>query len=218
VIGTLFSASRAAIANICAIIGVFMVSLSKRKYLKTMAVFTLISVILVMFSFVVIFSLNLWPESVRYHILSTPKELTTLNMRVNLFWKPALEAVKKKPFFGWGYGKKIYRDERPFANGEKPSWELRGGLHNTFITILFHQGIFGLLSYLLLLLSTAFILFKMSRKERDERKLLALTFLSIIVGSFFVNSFLLSVPFKRIAPILGMASSLFKQRSKYEND
>lgn len=130
---------------------------------------------------------------------------------------PAIEAFKKRPLFGWGYGSKIYRDERPFENTEKPNWTLRGGLHSTFISILFHQGIFGLMSYLLLLLSTTFILFKMALKEKDEKKLLALTFLSIIIGSAFVNSFLLSIPIRRFAPILAMSSALFRNSRDTSN-
>jgi O-antigen ligase len=145
-------------------------------------------------------------------------DLKTLNQRTHLFWKPALEAAKKRPLFGWGYGNKIYRDQRPFENGEKPNWALRGGLHSTFISILFHQGIVGLLSYLFLLLSTSFILIKIIRNETDEKKLLAIALLSIIVGSAFVNSFLLSIPLRRFAPILGMSSALFKNKSRYVNE
>jgi O-antigen ligase len=212
ILGTVLSSSRGAIGNISIVLVIWALFLLKRTYLKKVLMATIISVLFIIVSF------NFWPEPVKMHILSTSKDLKTFNQRTHLFWKPALEAVKKQPLFGWGYGGKIYRDQRPFANGEKPYWELQGGLHSTFITILFHQGIFGLLSYVFLLFSTAFILFRMSRRKgKDERKLLSLTLLSIIVGSFFVNSFLLSVPFERIAPILGMSSSLFKQRSKYEN-
>lgn len=217
-LGSVFSASRGAIANICTAIGLFILFVFKRKHLKTMVIFALIFVLLVISSLVIIFSFNLWPKSVRYHLLSTPEELTTFHLRIERWWKPAFEAAQKKPLFGWGYGKKIYRDHRPFENGGKPDWDLKGGLHSTFITVLFHQGFFGLLSYIFLLLSTTSILFKMAGKERDERKLLALTLLSIIVGSFFVNSIVLTVPFKRIAPILGLSSALFKNRSNFFKD
>ncbi len=205
-------------ANICTAIGVFILFVFKRKHLKTMVIFTLIFVLFVISSLVIIFSFNLWPKSVRYHLLSTSEELTTFHQRIERWWKPALDAAQKKPLFGWGYGNKIYRDQRPFEHGEKPYWDLKGGLHSTFIDVLFHQGIVGLLSYLFLLFSTSFILIKIIRSETDEKKFLALALLSIIVGSFIVNSLVLDVPLRRLAPILGMSSALFKNRSNFLKD
>jgi len=55
------------------------------------------------------------------------------------------------------------------------------------------------------------------KNATNEKRILAIAFLSIIVGSFFVNSFVISVPLKRLAPVLGMSSALVK-KSKYEND
>jgi hypothetical protein len=53
----------------------------------------------------------------------------------------------------------------------------------------------------------------MAKEEKDERKFISIALLSIIIGAFFVNSFMISVPLKRLAPILGMSSALFKNRS-----
>jgi len=212
ILGAILSASRGAIGNTFAALGVWSAFLLKRGHLKNVLMAAAIVVLLSMVSF------NFWPESVRTQISSTSKDLKTFNQRTFLFWKPAIEAVKKKPWFGWGYGKKIYRDQRPFENGEKPFWNLKGGLHSTFITVLFHQGIVGLLSYLLLLFSTSFALIKIIKNETNENKLLAIALLSIIFGSFFVNAFVISVPLKRLAPILGMSSALFKNKSHYLNE
>jgi len=211
ILGTIFSASRAAVGNIFAALGIWAIFLLKKEHLKK--TFMVIIIILVF----IITTFSFWPEPVKKHILLTPVHLRTFTFRTYFFWEPAIEAVKKRPLFGWGYGNKIYRDERPFENTEKPNWALRGGLHSTFISILFHQGIFGLISYLFLLLSTTFLLFKMAIKERDEKKLLALALLSIIVGSAFVNSSLLSIPLKRIAPILGMSSALLRNSRDTSN-
>jgi O-antigen ligase len=212
IFGTIFSASRAAIGNIFAAIGIWAIFLLKREHLKK--TFMVIFIILVF----IIITFNFWPVRVKEHILSTPMHLKTFTFRTDFFWKPAIEAAKKRPLLGWGYGNKIYRDERPFETGEKPDWGKTGGLHSTFITILFHQGIVGLLSYLFLLFSTSFILIKIIGSETDEKKFLALALLSIIVGSFIVNSMVLSVPLRRLAPILGMSSALFKNRSNFLKD
>jgi O-antigen ligase len=208
IFGTILSASRGAIINIFAAIWVWAMFLLKREHLKKVLMVILIVILLITVSF------NFWPELVKRQFLSMPKELWSFHERTYFFWKPAIEAVKKRPLFGWGYGNKIYRDQRPFENGEKPNWALTGGLHSTFITVLFHQGIAGLLSYLFLLLSTSFILFKIVKNAPDERKLLALALLSIIVGSLFLNSFVKSEPLRRIAPILGMSVALFKNMPK----
>ncbi|MEW6066686.1 MAG: O-antigen ligase family protein [Nitrospirota bacterium] len=212
VLGTIFSASRGAMGNIFAAMGVWAAFLLKRKHL--------IKVLMVTFIFFVlsIISFNFWPEPLKRQFLTIQEELWTVHDRTFLFWEPALEAVKKKPILGWGYGKRIIGDPRPFENGKMPSSEHKGGLHSTFISVLFQQGVVGILSYLLLLFSTSFMLLKIIRSETDERKLLAIALLSITVGSFFVNSFLLSVPLRRIAPFLGMSSALLKHRTKYLND
>lgn len=211
IFGTILSASRAAVGNIFAILGIWTIFLLKREQFKKTLIVILIVLVFIIATF------NFWPGSVKEHILLTPVHLKTFTFRTDWFWKPAIESIKKRPLLGWGYGSKIYRDQRPFEDVEKPNWTIRGGLHSTFVSILFHQGIFGLMSYLFLLLSTTFILFKMAIKERDERKLLAIALLSIIVGSSFVNSFLLSIPLKRIAPILGMSSALSKNSRDISN-
>jgi len=207
ILGTILSASRGAIGNVFSAIGVWAVFLLKRELLRKVSVVALIVVILSTISF------NFWPEPVKRQFLSMPKDLLTFKGRTYFFWKPAIEAVGKKPWLGWGYGNKIYRDPRPFEDGEKPNWELTGGLHSAFITILFQQGLIGLLSYLFLLFSISFILIKIIISQTDQRKLLALALLSIIVGSLFVNSFVKSEPLRRIAPILGMSVALFKNRA-----
>jgi O-antigen ligase len=209
--GTLLSASRGAIINIFAAIMVWAMFLVKRKHLKKVLMVILIVILLLTVSF------NFWPELVKRQFLSMPKELWSFHERTYFFWESAIESVKKRPIFGWGCGNKIYRDKRPFEGVKKPNWELRGGLHSTFISILFHQGIVGLLSYLFLLFSSTFILINFVRKETDDKKLLALSLLSILVGSFMINSFVLSVPFRRLAPILGMSAALLNHRSKNLN-
>jgi O-antigen ligase len=211
IFGTLLSASRGAIGSIFTAIVIWFIFLLKKKHLKTAFICVLI------FSLFMTFSFSFWPDLIKETLLAFPKNISTFTMRTDWFWKPAAEAVKKRPIFGWGYGDKIYRDQRPFEGVEKPDWEKRGGLHSTFISILFHQGIAGLLSYLFLLFSTTFILTTIVRNETQDRRLLALSFLSIIVGAAIVNSFVLSVPLRRIAPILGMSAALLKHSPKSLN-
>src|SRR3972149_1379877 len=210
ILGTLLSASRGAIGSIFVAVLIWVTLLFKKQHLKAALKVS------ILFGLLVIFSFSLWPGLIREHLLSFPKDISTFTLRTVRFWEPAIESVKKRHLLGWGYGSRLYRDQRPFEGVEKPYWQIRGGLHSTFITILFHQGIVGLLSYLFLLLSTSFILFKIVKNATNEKRLLAIAFFSIIVGSFFVNSLVISVPLKRLAPVLGMSSALVK-KSRYEN-
>lgn len=153
----------------------------------------------------------LWPLQFKNSVRTIPKHIATMSDRTNFFWIPALQAVQKKPLAGWGYGKMIYRDPRPFEGGEKPHWELHGGLHSTFMTILFQQGIVGLLAYLFVLMSNAYILLSVLQKRNDKGKALALALLSILVGAFIINSLILVVPLRRLVLVSAMSAALMKE-------
>lgn len=75
--------------------------------------------------------------------------------RVEL-WQISLNAIEKKPFFGWGLG------ESPYIIGREQIKNI--GSHNTFLTIWFESGIFALLSFIL----TMIFLFKANRKEKFD--------------------------------------------------
>ena len=207
IVAAFFSASRSAMGNILAVIGCWAVFFSKREHRRKLAIPMLALLIILSLSFPIL------PSPLRNSILSVPQHLTTFTYRIDYFWFPAFEAIQKRPVIGWGYGNNIYRDPRPFENGKKPNWKLTGGLHSTFIKILFHQGIVGLASYLLLLILSLVHLFRIIRDKTDERRLLAATLFSIILGSFIVNSFLLSIPLERLAPIAGMSAALVERKT-----
>lgn len=201
-IAALFSASRSAMGNILVVTGCWAAFFLKREHRKMLAITVSALVILLALSF------TLLPSPLRNSILSVPQHLTTFTYRTDYFWLPAFQAIQKRPITGWGYGNNIYRDPRPFENGKKPNWELTGGLHSTFIKILFHQGIIGIVSYLLLLILSLVHLLRIIQDEGNERRVFAATLFSIILGSFMVNSLLLSIPLERLAPIAGMSAAL----------
>jgi O-antigen ligase len=153
----------------------------------------------------------LWPQQLRNSVSTIPRSIVTMSDRTNFFWMPAIQAVQKRPLAGWGYGKMIYRDPRPFEGREKPHWELHGGLHSTFMTILFQQGIVGLLAYLFVLLSNVHVLLSVLQKRDDKGKALALALLSILVGAFIINSLVLVVPLQRLVLISAMSAALMKE-------
>lgn len=152
----------------------------------------------------------LWPQQFKDSVSTLPSHIVTMTDRVDAFWVPALQAVEKKPLAGWGYGKKIYRDPRPFEGGEKPLWEWHGGLHSTFLTVLFHQGLLGFFAYLFVLLSNGYCLLFVLKKRDDNGKTLALSLLSILIGAFIINSLILVVPLQRLVVVSAMSAALLK--------
>jgi O-antigen ligase len=202
IIASVLSASRGAIGNVLAVMLVWALFMLKKSHLKVVVVLILLAATAVTFTF------NSWPEPVKEQIVRTKKDIWTFNFRTTFFWKPALQSVAKKPLTGWGGGKEVYRDPRPFEGIGKPNWELKGGLHNEFISILFHQGALGLASYLMLLFSSLYILMSVIRKESGERRYIAIALLSVIIGSFFLNSFVKIIPFRPLALVLGMSAAL----------
>ena len=158
----------------------------------------------------------LWPRQFKKSVRTIPEHIVTMSDRTNFFWIPALQAVQKRPLAGWGYGKMIYRDPRPFEGGEKPHWKLYGGLHGTFMTILFQQGIVGLLAYLFVLMSNAYILLSVLQKRDDKGKALALALLSILVGAFIINSLILVVPLRRLVLVSAMSAALRKDTCRLQ--
>ena len=107
--------------------------------------------------------------------------------RTRIFaWQIAFEAFKEKPIFGWGlehfvtaYGAHYNPLEPTKGNS---TWLDRA--HNRFFDILATQGIFGLLSYLAVLVSVFYLLFK------NYSKKIAIfasgAFMAYIVQNFFV--------------------------------
>ena len=156
----------------------------------------------------------LWPQQFKDSVSTLPSHIVTMTDRVDAFWVPALQAVEKKPLAGWGYGKKIYRDPRPFEGGEKPLWEWHGGLHSTFLTVLFHQGLLGFFAYLFVLLSNGYCLLFVLKKRDDNGKTLALSLLSILIGAFIINSLILVVPLQRLVVVSAMAAALFNDTGR----
>jgi len=209
--GTILSASKGAVGSVITSIIIFSLSLFRKKYFKFILPASLIFVVIIASSF------NYWPEQVKTVYIAMPNQVIDFNERTYLFWKPAVTAVEHRPLLGWGYGKQIYRDNRPFENGSKPDWEKKGGLHSAFISILFHQGIIGLASYVLLLLAALISLVRVARNETNELKLTALALLSIICGSFFVNSFVKTVDFRIVAVILAMSAATCNNDPESDN-
>lgn len=202
--GVLLSSSRGAIGNVAVAMIVFVGFLMNKKNMKKISLLLIAVLVLVTVTF------TLWPESVKNRILSFPKHLSTFNERTIFFWIPAIKSVKNKPLFGWGYGGEIYRNPVPFQNGPEPNWELKGGLHSTYVSTLFHQGVLGLFAYILLIGSSSVLLVRFIGREAGKEKFVGLALLSVLVGSFIVHAVVKNIGFRFLALIASMTVALVK--------
>jgi O-antigen ligase len=202
---SVLSASRGAMGAVFVAIPVYAAFLLKRRYLKA----SLLSVAVL--AALAVSTFGIWPEPVRKQILSTGSHIWTVHSRTHLFWKPALESVRQRPILGWGYGKMIYRDPRPFQDTSKPGKDHKGGLHSTYISVLFHQGVVGLMTYLFLIFSMCHVLMKTIRGKSGPLRLLAVTLLCIVLGSFILHALVRVNYFRVLALTAGMVTALNKE-------
>lgn len=109
-------------------------------------------------------------------------QLATLNSRTDL-WSYALQAVERKPVFGWGVGA---------SQGIFQAQIGLGGGHNMFVNVLVDLGLVGLLVWTALVGATVLRIARLSREDAEpgplvDRTLLAGVITMILVDGFFIE-------------------------------
>ncbi|GAB4490896.1 MAG: hypothetical protein OHK006_24260 [Thermodesulfovibrionales bacterium] len=212
-LASVLAASRGSIIGLFGMLGLWAAAaLGRRHLLRALAAAAIAAAVAAA-------SFSIWPKPLQTTVITLPEHIVTMNQRTDFFWKPAMQAVGKRPLFGWGYGKKLYRDVRPFEGTDKPNWNLRGGLHSTFVTLLFHQGAAGLLAYCGLLVCCGLVLLRLPASVPRDLRLLGVLLAGLVAGGFVLNSLVLNVPLRRLAPLAGMAAALpaLRQNSEQED-
>jgi O-antigen ligase len=151
--------------------------------------------------------------SFRVRMASTRDQLSTMNLRTEA-WVPAMYAISQRPLTGWGHGKAIFRYDKPYKDTpykkapERKSNASPKGTHNTFIKIMFHQGIIGLLPYIVLLLLSIKVFWKDALNSTGIKSYILTACVAVLVGNFILNSMLADLQFRYMAVILalGMAA------------
>lgn len=141
------------------------------------------------------------PVKERLSIL--PGQLSTINQRTDA-WIPILYAFKEKPLFGWGYGERIFfqpepYNETPYKNN--PPTIL--GPHNTFLKILFHQGIVGFIPYILLVLIAIRDFWMKAHSQSKIRNYILVSCVSVLIGNYMLHSMLAVHYIPHLAVLLG---------------
>jgi O-antigen ligase len=157
-----------------------------------------------------IFYLSL--PSFHQRILSTHQDIKTLNYRTNI-WHNEIEAIKGSPVVGWGYGNKLVWYKKPFIadkeyEGTVPQ-EYRLGAHNMILHILFHQGITGLIFFILFIGASFLAIVNALKTSTDEKmKMFFLAILCAFVSVCIVDAITEVIPFRFLCLISGYLSGM----------
>lgn len=129
--------------------------------------------------------------------------MESVNLRLDT-WNKAIESVKQRPILGWGYGKEIFHREEPYLKTTSKSLP-KTGPENTFIQVIFHQGLVGLGVYISLILTAVVVFFRSAlRTENSLRSYVLITACGIIVGNHIGHSLVAAEIFRGLAIILAI--------------
>jgi|Deesub1362A_J573_1020465.scaffolds.fasta_scaffold00173_22 O-antigen ligase len=177
--------------------------------------------ILVLTIIVITVILTIYSPYVEEKIMTSIPQLNTLNYRTT-GWRAAVEAFRARPLLGWGYGEMIFHRDEPFketsfkrrpyveVKDEDSEWRLYlDDPHNTFLMVLFHQGIIGLTAYVVLIgLAVSVLWGAIVRQGEGWKRHFMIACLSSLIGNFIVYAFFNPIRFHYLAVIiaLGMAA------------
>jgi len=192
------STSREGYLAFFAIASVWGLYLWKRKghnFLRT------ISIVILIFITLCIISL-LSSSQVRERLFLTISHIKTFNERAEP-WEPAFYAIMKRPVTGWGYGKDIFYKTEPYSHVPYTKVPEKGP-HNTYVDILFSQGIAGLIPYILLILIAIGRFSRTGFNTSGIRSYILVASTSVIIGNYIINSIFTIVSFAHLAVVLGL--------------
>lgn len=201
----ILSTSRGGYAAFLSMVLVLAVYLSKTK---GYSLFKLTSWVITATLFIGVLSWIFFPH-VRERMSRTGDELPTFNLRTEA-WEPAICAIKERPLFGWGHGDKIYHIDEPYKNTpykKKPVRKSEAspiGPHNTFLNLLFHQGVIGTIPYLLLIVIAIKVFWREALKRKGISSYVLAASVAVIIGNYIVNSMLEVLQFRYLALLLAL--------------
>jgi O-antigen ligase len=153
---------------------------------------------------VAMLSLLVWSSSpyLRQRISSLPQDLTTFNQRTQA-WAPAVAAFRERPVFGWGYGDDIFKKVEPYAETAFRAAPPIGP-HNSFVRILFHQGLIGIFTYIMLIAGAMYACYTSLKRSEGLKQKVLIAALSVLVGNYFIHSLLEVLVLNHLAVVLGL--------------
>jgi len=201
VLALILSTSRGGYLAFFIILIVWLLYLSKKKGYNmkgAVAVFIIIFLIIGAASY-------MFSPRVRERISQTPEEIYTANARTDL-WRAALYAFRERPLTGWGYGANIFLRDEPYRDTPyKKSPQHEKDQHNMFIKILFHEGIVGIVPFVLLIMAAIRTFWKEAFSSSGIKSYMLLACASIFIGNYVVQAMLETLfKLQYIAVVLGL--------------
>jgi O-antigen ligase len=199
VLALILNATRTGLLEFAVIAAIWLVYLATaKKYRLTKAVVTL--------TFCVFLAASLaWGISpwVREKAMRTRSDLPTLNYRT-VGWSAALYAFMERPIEGWGYGETIFQMDEPFRNTPIKTHPLIETPHNTFFTVMFHQGTVGIIPYVLIIGWACVAFWKEAVRGTGIRSYVLMACFSVVVGNYIIYAFFNPAKFHHLTVILGI--------------
>ncbi len=197
VVALILSTSRGGYIGFFAIVLMWLLYLSKQRGYnlgKAIAIFMITVFLLGAAS---------WKVSpfLRERIINTVSDIKSFNNRT-LAWIPAMHAIKERPLMGWGYGNRIFQQNEPYESTQYKPPPI--GTHNTFLRVLFHQGIIGLLPYLFLILYSIRSFYRAAGADTGIRNYVLVAISSVLVGNYILNALVADFRLKHFAVVLGI--------------
>jgi putative inorganic carbon (HCO3(-)) transporter len=137
----------------------------------------------------------------RINLLST--QLFTLNERTEL-WGAAYHAFLDRPVYGWGYGELIYHRDEPFMATPDKEAPVKG-VHNTYLTLLFHQGLVGFIPFVMFIITAIVTFWKEALNASGFESFLLVAVASVFMGNYILHAQLESMFFlQHVAVVFGL--------------
>jgi O-antigen ligase len=163
--------------------------------------FRLISIVILAFLILGIMSLVLFPQT-RERIFLTVEHMKTLNERTEP-WEAAFYAIQERPITGWGYGDDVFYKLEPYSHVPYTRVPEKGP-HNTYVEILFSQGIVGLIPYIALIIVSVSMFSNSAFRVSGIRSYILIACVSIIIGNYIINAIFTILKHHYLSVVLGV--------------
>lgn len=186
-------------------------------YMWRKKIYNIIPLLLVMSAVIIsVAVLSVQSSYVQNRMRAFPEHVKTMTGRT-VIWKPAYAAFEKKPFFGWGYGRKIFKMEEPYS--EMGDIVPHYGPHSTFVRILFHQGLIGFIPYVVLILYSIVFFWKGAIYNSGINSLILCGCVSALIGEFVLHSMIEVVRLHYLALVIGFGlAAYFNSNNQLERN
>lgn len=153
-------------------------------------------------------SIVLYSPQIKEKYFRLSRDIKTFTERT-IIWEPLIFAAVQRPVFGWGYGEDIFTRDEPFENTpfkEAPVHRKSDyrNPHNSFLKIFFHQGIVGVIPYIILIVFSVKGLWGAQKYSNNFPVYVSVACSIVIAGIYIVTSMVENPALTGLSFVLGM--------------